>query len=185
LSVGPLLRKLVGVDTTRLESTCCIIIIIIIIIIFIDKQKATTTTMKTSFSVKVTGSITVSIEPSNEDGGDNGGEDNDGDGGNVLFDALLAPYMNSLMHNAVKKYVTTVEEEHDDDGLSSPLPHRRIPSDADDSVDANDGGDDDDGVAVDETTKLHTEEEDDGEGTHLEVDKEYEADYQLSQKMDT
>jgi hypothetical protein len=71
--------------------------------------------MKTSFSMKVTGSITVNIE-SNEDGGDDGGvatEDNDG--GNVLYDALLAPYMKSLMNDAIKRYVrdkgTAVEED--------------------------------------------------------------------------
>jgi hypothetical protein len=60
--------------------------------------------MKTSFSMKVTGSITVSIEPSNKNsGGGDAAEDNDD--GNVLFDALLAPYMKSLMNEAVKKYV--------------------------------------------------------------------------------
>jgi hypothetical protein len=63
--------------------------------------------MKTFFSVKVTGSITVSIE-SNEDGDANGGDDGVlVDDGNVIFDALLAPYMKSLMNDAVKKNSVT------------------------------------------------------------------------------
>jgi hypothetical protein len=72
--------------------------------------------MKASFSVKVTGSIAISIEPSNEDGG----------GGDV--DVLVDVLPKSLVNDAVKKYAgdkgTTVEEEEEDDDLSSPLPHR-------------------------------------------------------------
>ncbi|OEU19077.1 hypothetical protein FRACYDRAFT_237370 [Fragilariopsis cylindrus CCMP1102] len=65
--------------------------------------------MKTSFSVKVTGSITVSIEPSNEDGGGGGAADVDDNSGNVLVDVLLK----SLVNDAIKKYAgdngTTVD----------------------------------------------------------------------------
>jgi hypothetical protein len=92
--------------------------------------------MKTSFSEKVTGSITFSIE-SNEDGDDGGGAADDVDGGNILVDVLLK----SLVNDAIKKHVrdkgTTVEEEEHDDDLSSPMPQRRIPSD-----DADDDDDD-------------------------------------------
>jgi len=133
--------------------------------------------MKTSFSEKVTGSITVSIEPSNEDG--DGGDATADECGSILVDVLLK----SLVNDAVKKYAgnkePTVEEEEDDDDLSSPLPQRRIPSNADDSVDdsvdesVDDGGEDDDGNN-DEV----------GELPNVEIDNEYEEDYQLSQKMD-
>ena len=140
--------------------------------------------MKTSFSVKVTGSITVSIEPSNEDGGGGGAADVDDNSGNVLVDVLLK----SLVNDAIKKYAgdngTTVD-------VTSPLPHRRIPADADDEedddattddgeaddADADDDDDDstDDGEAKDEATDLPT--------VQVDIDNEYEEDYHLSQKM--
>ena len=130
--------------------------------------------MKTSFSVKVTGSITVSIEPSNEDGGGGGAADVDDNSGNVLVDVLLK----SLVNDAIKKYAgdngTTVD-------VTSPLPHRRIPADADESVDddADDDDDDDDstddGEGEDEATDLPT--------VQVDIDNEYEEDYHLSQKM--
>jgi hypothetical protein len=107
--------------------------------------------MKTSFSVKVNGSITVSIEPSNADGGGGGGgaaaADVDADSGNVLVDVLLK----SLVNDAVKKYAgdkgTTVDEEEEDDDDdcdgSYPVPNRRIPSDADDDEDGGADGEED------------------------------------------
>jgi hypothetical protein len=50
--------------------------------------------MKTSFSVKVTGSITVSIKSSNENGsGDDAAEANDGGGNNILVIVFLAKCM--------------------------------------------------------------------------------------------
>jgi hypothetical protein len=129
--------------------------------------------MKTSFSVKVTGSITISIEPSNEDGGSGAATDDVDDGGNILVDVLLK----SLVNDAIKKYAvdkgTTVEEEDrgdDDDDLSSPLPQRCIPSDADEEEDEEEQ----DSEADDEAAELPT----------VQVDNEYEEDYQLSQKMD-
>ena len=136
--------------------------------------------MKTSFSVKVTGSITISIESSNEDGGGAAGDVDDV--GNILVDALLK----SLVNDAIKKYAgdngTTVD-------VTSPLPHRRIPADADDEEDddattddgkADDADDDDDdstddGEAKDEATDLPT--------VQVDIDNEYEEDYHLSQKM--
>ena len=139
--------------------------------------------MKTSFSVKVTGSITISIEPSNEDGGGAGAADVDDDNSrNVLVDVLLK----SLVNDAIKKYAgdngTTVD-------VTSPLPHRRIPADADDEEDddattddgeADDADDDDDdstddGEAKDKATDLPT--------VQVDIDNEYEEDYHLSQKM--
>jgi hypothetical protein len=133
--------------------------------------------MKTSFSVKVTGSFTVSIEPPlNEDGG---GDANDG--GGILVDVLLK----SLVNHAVKKYVhdegiTTEEEEEeeeDDDDvkgdLSSPLPHRRIPVDADDSVEEEE-----------EDASVEEEEEDEaGDLPNVQVEYQYADDNSLSQKM--
>jgi hypothetical protein len=60
--------------------------------------------MKTSFSVKVTGSITVSIEPSN--GGDAAAADTNGDNGvNFAVDVLLASFMKTLVEDAIRKYV--------------------------------------------------------------------------------
>jgi hypothetical protein len=133
--------------------------------------------MKTSFSVKITGNITVSFEPSNE----NGTAATDVDGGeedNVLFEAVLAPYMKSLMNDTVKKNVCdkriTVEEEEEEeeDDLSSPIPKRRIPVDADDSV---------------EDEEAYVEEDDDEEedeaGDLPNVQVEYQYDNSLSQKM--
>jgi hypothetical protein len=69
------------------------------------------------------------------------------------------------------------EDDGDDDGdddLSSPLPQRQIPSNAD-----NDDDDDDDGDASSE------EEEEEDEVSDLatvKINNEYEEDYQLSQK---
>jgi hypothetical protein len=109
------------------------------------------------------------------------GSDGDGD---VLVDVLLK----SLVNHAVKKYADDKgtaddEEEEDDDDLSSPLPQRRIPSDADaddDDADADDDEEDavqeQDSEAVDEAAELPKVE--------IEIDNEYDEDYQLSQKMD-
>jgi hypothetical protein len=135
--------------------------------------------MKTSFSVKVTGSITVSIEPpSNEDGGGDGGDANDG--GSILVDVLLK----SLVNDAVKKYVCdkriTVEEEEEEEeeeeyDLSSPLPQRRIPADADDSIEEEE----------EEEASVEEEEDDDeaGDLPKLNVEYQYADDNSLSQKM--
>ena len=142
--------------------------------------------MKTSFSAKVTGSITVSIEPSNEDGCGGGAADVDDDnGGNVLVDALLK----SLVDDAVKKYAgdkgTTVEEEEDADDEdydgSYPVPHRRIPSDADADRDTE---------ILRGRVKAFLEADNEvfeaAELPTVQVDNEYEeTKYQLSQKMDT
>jgi hypothetical protein len=136
--------------------------------------------MKTSFSVKVTGSITVSIESSNENGGGGGGGDaaKANDGGSVLVDVLLK----SLVNDAVKKYVRdkgiTVEEEEHSDDLFSPMPQRRIPSDADDDDEEEEDGDG--------NASSNEEEEEDEVGglPNVEIDNDYEEDYQLSQKMD-
>jgi TATA-binding protein-associated factor Taf7 len=131
--------------------------------------------MKTSFSVKVTGSITVSIEPSNED--EDGGCD--ANGGGSILEVFLASYMKSLVNEAVKKYVrdkdTTVEEEEEDDGLFiTPMPKRRVPLDDDDD-------DDDDGEAdVAEATVEEDEEDEEDEEEEDEVVDEN----NVSQKMD-
>jgi hypothetical protein len=142
--------------------------------------------MKTSFSVKVTGSITVSIEPSNEDGGDGGGDANDAnDSGSILVDVLLK----SLVNDAVKKYVggegkhiTAAEEEeddNDDDDLSSPIPKRRVPVDADDSVE-------DEEASVEEDDDENDEEEDEaGDLPNVQIEYQYADDHSLSQKMNT
>jgi hypothetical protein len=132
--------------------------------------------------MKVTGSITVSIEASN---GGGGADANDGDdnGDNVLFDALLAPYMKSLMDDAVKKYVTTVEEEEDED-LSSPLPKRRIPANADDSVEEQE----EEASVEEEEEEASVEEEDEDEAGDLpnvNIEYQYADDSSLSQKMNT
>ena len=144
--------------------------------------------MKTSFSVKVTGSITVSIEPSNEDGGGAGAADVDG--GNPIVDLFLAQCMEKMINDAIKKHAKgnpTIkeEEEEDDDGddLSSPLPQRRVPSDADADNDDDDDDDDDD----DSTDDGEAEEEEDHVSelptVQVDIDNEYEEDYHLSQKM--
>jgi hypothetical protein len=97
--------------------------------------------MKTSFSMKVTGSITVSIEPSNEDGGAAAADDC----GSILVDVLLK----SLVNDAVKKYVhqgTTIgdndndndDDDDDDDDIFSPIPQRRVPADANDDEEEQD-----------------------------------------------
>jgi hypothetical protein len=67
--------------------------------------------METSFFVKVTGSITVSIKPSNEDEDEDGG--GDANGGGSILEVFLVLYMKSLVNDAIKKYVTTVEEDED------------------------------------------------------------------------
>jgi hypothetical protein len=132
--------------------------------------------MKTSFSVKVTGSITVSIEPSNED--EDGGCD--ANGGGSILEVFLASYMKSLVNDAVKKYFrdkdTTVEEEEEeeDDGLFiTPMPKRRVPLDADDDDD-----DDDDGEADVAEATVEEDEEDEEEEDEV-VDEN-----NVSQKMD-
>ena len=141
--------------------------------------------MKTSFSV------TISIE-SNEDGG--GGAANDGDNPIVEF-------IESLINDAIKKHIRdkgapTIEEEEED--ISSPLPQRRVPLDADaaaddddddDTVDpdASNDDDDDDASTVDPDAASNDDDEDEDQVSDLlpnvEIDNEYEEDYQLSQKM--
>jgi hypothetical protein len=131
--------------------------------------------MKTSFSVKLTGSITVSIEPSNEDGGAAAAVADDC--GSILVDVLLK----SLVNDAVKKYVTTigdedVDEDDDNGDLSSPLPQRRIPADADDSVEEEE---------EEEEASVEDEDDDDeaGDLPNVQVDYRYADDNSLSQKM--
>ena len=136
--------------------------------------------MKTSFSVNVTGSITVSIEPSN------------GDGGGAAVDVVLVDVLLKSLIDAIKKYAgdkgtPTIEEEED---ISSPLPQRRVPLDADADADAadadavDDDDDDDDDSTVDPDA---SDDEDEDQVSDLlpnvEIDNEYEEDYQLSQKM--
>ena len=133
--------------------------------------------MKTSFSVNVTGSINVSIEPSNEDGGGAAVDV-------VLVDVLLKSLIDAIKKYAGDKGTPAIEEEEEED-LSSPLPQRRVPLDADDDTDADtdadaDADDDDDdttddGEAQDEATDLPT--------VQVDIDNEYEEDYHLSQKM--
>jgi hypothetical protein len=142
--------------------------------------------MKTSFSVKVTGSFTVSIEPSNQDEDDRGDAiGGDGDDDNVLVDVFLAQCMKSLVNDAVKKYVCdkriTVEEEEgeeeeeeeeeDDDDISSPIPKRRIPVDADDSVEDDDEQDDDE------------DQDEAGDLPNVRIEYDYADENNLSQKM--
>jgi hypothetical protein len=139
--------------------------------------------MKTSFSMKVTGSITISIEPSNDGGGGVDANDGDDNGDNVLFDALLAPYMKSLMNDAIKKYVLTVGEEEDEE-LSSPLPKRRIPANADDSIE-----EEEEDTSVEEEEEASVEEEEDEDEAsdlpNVQVEYRYADDNSLSQKMNT
>jgi hypothetical protein len=138
--------------------------------------------MKTSFSVNVTGSITVSIEPSNEDGG----------GAAAAVDVVLVDVLLKSLIDAIKKYAgdegtPTIEEEED---ISSPLPQRRVPLDADaaddeeDEEDEEDNDDDDDDSTVDPDA-LNDEDEDQVSDLlpNFEIDNEYEEDNQLSQKM--
>jgi hypothetical protein len=141
----------------------------------------------------VTGSFTVSIEPPlNEDGGGDGGDGCDAnDGGGILVDMLLK----SLVNHAVKKYVhdegitaEEEEEEEEEDGdddddangdLSSPLPQRRIPVDADDSVE-------DEEASVEEDDDEDDEEEDEaGDLLNIHIEYQYANDNSLSQKMNT
>jgi hypothetical protein len=133
--------------------------------------------MKTSFSVKVTGSITVSIEPSNEDGGGDANHANDC--GSILVDVLLK----SLVNDAVKKYVH--DEEEEDEELSSPLPKRRIPANADDSADDDDDDDDDSVEEEEEEASVEEEDDDDeaGDLPNVQVEYRYADDNSLSQKM--
>ena len=138
--------------------------------------------MKTSFSVKVTGSITVSIEPSNEDGGGGGGDFAEANDGGSILEVFLASYMKSLVNDAVKKYVTTVEEEDED--LSSPLPKRRIPANADDSVEEQE----EEASVEEEEEEASVEEEDEDEAGDLpnvNIEYQYADDSSLSQKMNT
>ena len=132
--------------------------------------------------MKVTGSITVSIEPSNEDGG--GAAAVADDCGSILVDVLLK----SLVNDAVKKYVTTIgdedvdeDDEDDDNGdLSSPLPQRRIPANADDSVEEEEEEEEEEASVEDED-----EDDDDeaGDLPNVQVDYRYADDNSLSQKM--
>jgi hypothetical protein len=139
--------------------------------------------MKTSFSVKVTGSFTVSIEPpSNEDGrGDAATVDDDV--GNIFVDVLLK----SLVNDAVKKYVREegVATIGDGDGdevedLSSPLPKRRIPANADDSVEEEE---EDTSVEEEEEASVEEEEDEAGDLPNVQVEYQYADDNSLSQKM--
>ena len=137
--------------------------------------------MKTSFSVKVT------IE-SNDDGG--GGAANDGDNPIVEF-------MESLINDAIKKHIrdkgTTIEEAEEAKDVYSPLPQRRIPSDADDKEEEEDpsnaddsvDNDGDDASTVDPDASNDDEDEDQVSDLlpNVEIDNEYEEDYELSQKM--
>ena len=137
--------------------------------------------MKTSFSVNVTGSITVSIEPSNEDGG----------GGGAAVDVVLVDVLLKSLIDAIKKYAgdkgtPTIEEAEEEEGeeeedITSPLPQRRVPPNADESVD-----DDDDASTVDPDAASNDDEDEDQVSDllpNVEIDNEYEEDYQLSQKM--
>ena len=140
--------------------------------------------MKTSFSVNVTGSITVSIEPSNEDGGGGGAAVDV-----VLVDVLLKSLIDAIKKNAGDEGSPTIEEEED---ISSPLPQRRVPLDADAAADDDD---DDDTVDPDASNDADADDDDDDASTvededqvsdllpNVEIDNEYEEDYQLSQKM--
>jgi hypothetical protein len=93
--------------------------------------------------------------------------------------------MKLLINDAIKKYVhdkgtPTIGDDDDDDDdddadLSSPLPKRRIPADDDDDDDGDDGGGGDGDAAV--------EEDEVGDLPNVQIDNEYEEDYQLSQKM--
>ena len=143
--------------------------------------------MKTSFSVNVTGSINVSIEPSNEDGGGAAVDI-------VLVDVLLKSLIDAIKKYAGDKGTPTIEEED----ISSPLPQRRVPLDSDaaaddddddDTVDpdASNDDDDDDASTVDPDAASNDDDEDEDQVSDLlpnvEIDNEYEEDYQLSQKM--
>jgi hypothetical protein len=142
--------------------------------------------MKTSFSVKVTGSITVSIEPSN--GGDNGGgaaADVD-DGTNIAVDVSLESFMKPLVEEAIKKYVHNGALVRNGDDVNDGVEEEEVApsnyySDVDVNVDDDDDDDDDDAKAEDGVGDLPTKEEE--VGTHVEIDNEYEEDNQLSQKM--
>jgi hypothetical protein len=140
--------------------------------------------MKTSFSMKVTGSITVSIEPSNEDGGGAAAAAAADNCGSILVDVLLK----SLVNDAVKKYVhnegIAAEEEEEDEDLSSPLPKRRIPANADDSVEDEEEEDDDEEASVEEQDEEGDEDEDEaGDLPNVQIDYLYADDNSLSQKM--
>ena len=139
--------------------------------------------MKTSFSVNVTGSITVSIEPSNEDGGGAAAVDV------VLVDVLLKSLIDAIKKYAGDKGTPTIEEAEEEEGeeeegedITSPLPQRRVPPNADESVD-----DDDDASTVGPDAASNDDDEDEDQVSDLlpnvEIDNEYEEDYQLSQKM--
>ena len=149
--------------------------------------------MKTSFSVKVTIEL-------NEDGGGGGAAAAEAnDGGNPIVDLFLAQCLKKMINDATKKYVrdkgTTIEEAEEAKDVYSPLPQRRIPSDADDEEripsDADesvDDDDDDDASTVDPDASNDDEEEDEvgdlpNVEINVEIDNEYEEDYQLSQKM--
>ena len=135
--------------------------------------------MKTSFSVNVTGSITVSIEPSNEDGGGAAVDV-------VLVDVLLKSLIDAIKKYAGDKGTPTIEEAEEEEGeeeedITSPLPQRRVPPNADESVD-----DDDDASTVDPDAASNDDEDEDQVSDllpNVEIDNEYEEDYQLSQKM--
>ena len=145
--------------------------------------------MKTSFSVKVTGSFTVSIEPpSNEDGrGDAATVDDDV--GNIFVDVLLK----SLVNDAVKKYVREegVATIGDGDGdevedLSSPLPKRRIPANADDSVEEEEelaSVEEEEEEEEEEEASVEEEEDEAGDLPNVQVEYQYADDNSLSQKM--
>ncbi|OEU10854.1 hypothetical protein FRACYDRAFT_246727 [Fragilariopsis cylindrus CCMP1102] len=138
--------------------------------------------MKTSFSVKV-------IIESNEvgDGGAAAAEANGGGNDSPIVDLFLAQCMEKMINDAIKKYVQvkgarTIEEEEEED-ISSPLPQRRVPLDADADADA----DDDSTVDPDASNDNDDEDEDEDEvgdlPPNVEIDNEFEEDYQLSQKM--
>ena len=147
--------------------------------------------MKTSFSVKVTIEL-------NEDGGGGGAAAAEAnDGGNPIVDLFLAQCLKKMINDATKKYVrdkgTTIEEAEEAKDVYSPLPQRRIPSDADDKEEEEDpsnaddsvDNDGDDASTVDPDASNDDEDEDQVSDLlpNFEIDNEYEEDNQLSQKM--
>ena len=126
--------------------------------------------MKTSF--------TVTIE-SNEDGGGSAADV-------VLVDVLLKSLIDAIKKYAGDKGTPTIEEAEEEEGeeeedITSPLPQRRVPPNADESVD-----DDDDASTVDPDAASNDDEDEDQVSDllpNVEIDNEYEEDYQLSQKM--
>jgi CO dehydrogenase/acetyl-CoA synthase beta subunit len=136
--------------------------------------------------MKVTGSITVSIEPSNEDGGAAAAAADDC--GSILVDVLLK----SLVNDAVKKYVREegVATIGDGDGdevedLSSPLPKRRIPANADDSVEEEEelASVEEEEEEEEEEASVEEEEDEAGDLPNVQVEYQYADDNSLNRTM--